>query len=320
MEKEIVLAVDIGGTNTKLGYVDREGNVLSHSTILTEADKPSDNFFTRLKTEAQLLLGSIKQDVNLRGVGIGAPNGNYYKGTIEQPPNLSWNFVDVVSTIKQWYDVPVAVTNDANAAALGEMLFGCAKGMKHFIEITLGTGVGSGIVVDGALVYGHDGYAGELGHTVVDPEGRLCGCGKKGCLETYASANGIRRTAEELKTLRNMPSILNTIPFEQLTAKLVYEAAQQNDVIALETFELTGKYLGMKLADAVAHTSPEAIILFGGVTEAGKYIFEPTKRWMEYYLFPVFRNKVKLLKSGLPQNYAAILGAAALVWNELEKQ
>lgn len=318
-ETQIVLGIDIGGTNTKLGYVDKAGNVLAHSSISTEAQKPSEIFFERLHAEAERLRATISPEARLVGIGVGAPNGNYYTGTIEQPPNLSWKFVDVVKTLQQWYAVPVVLTNDANAAALGEMLFGVAKGMKHFIEITLGTGVGSGLVVDGALVYGHDGFAGELGHTVVDPEGRLCGCGKKGCLETYASANGIRYTVEELKQLTTQPSLLRDIPFEQLTAKAVYEAALRGDVLAREAFERTGKWLGMKLADAVAHTSPEAIILFGGVTEAGEYIFEPTRRWMEHFLFPVFRKKVRILKSGLPKSYAAILGAAALIWNEVSR-
>lgn len=318
-DRTIVLGVDIGGTFTKLGYVARNGTVLTHISIPTEAQKPAEEFFERLVAEAEKLRASLQQEYSLAGIGIGAPNGNYYRGTIEQPPNLSWKFVDVVGTLRRWYDIPIALTNDANAAALGEMLFGAARGMKHFIEITLGTGLGSGIVVNGELVYGHDGFAGELGHTVVDPEGRSCGCGKRGCLEQYASATGIIRTVEELLTTTSIPSSLRSIALEHLTAKDVYDAAMGDDSLAREVFERTGKYLGIKLADAVAHTSPEAIILFGGVADAGELLFAPTKRWMEEYLFPIFRNKVKILPSQLPRGTAAILGSAALVWNELQK-
>ncbi|MCX7983902.1 MAG: ROK family protein [Bacteroidetes bacterium] len=316
----VVLGVDIGGTYTKLGYVNREGKVLVHTSLPTEAQKPAEKFFTRLVGEAESLRASLPQASVLVGIGIGAPNANYYRGTIEQPPNLSWKYVDVVQTLRQWYAIPIALTNDANAAALGEMLFGTAQGMKHFIEITLGTGLGSGIVVNGDLLYGHDGFAGELGHTVVDPEGRMCGCGKKGCLEQYVSATGIKRTTEELLCSWTAPSLLRSIPIHQLTSKDVFEAACRGDELAKEVFERTGKYLGIKLADAIAHTSPEAIILFGGVAEAGVLLFEPTRRWMEAYLFPVFRNKVQLLPSKLPSGTAAILGAAALIWKELEKQ
>jgi len=318
MGKKIVIGVDIGGTNTKLGFVDKEGNILAHTSIATNAHHPAYEFFTRLNSEAKKLQHELPKDLELVGIGIGAPNGNYFKGTIEYPPNLSWGYVNVVQLLRQWYNIPIAITNDANAAALGEMQFGAAKGMKHFIEITLGTGLGSGIVVDGALVYGNDGFAGEIGHTIVDPNGRLCGCGRQGCLETYASAGGICRTVEELKQLRSTPSVLRSIPIEELTSKKVFEAAEAGDELAKEAFEFTGKILGMKLADSVAHTSPEAIILFGGVAEAGEWIFAPTRRWLEHFLFPIFRNKVKLLHSGLPRGSAAILGSAALIWNEIQ--
>ncbi|HOV98100.1 MAG TPA: ROK family protein [Bacteroidota bacterium] len=318
MGKRIVLGVDIGGTNTKLGFVDNEGNILAHTSIATNAHNPADEFFNRLNSEAEKLHHELPKDLELVGIGIGSPNGNYFKGTIEHPPNLSWGYVNVVQLLRQWYDIPIAITNDANAAALGEMQFGAAKGMKHFIEITLGTGLGSGIVVDGTLVYGHDGFAGEIGHTIVDPNGRLCGCGRQGCLETYASAGGICRTVEELKQLRSTPSVIRSIPIEELTSKKVFEAAEAGDELAREAFEFTGKILGMKLADSVAHTSPEAIILFGGVAEAGEWIFAPTRRWLEHFLFPIFRNKVKLLHSGLPRGSAAILGSAALIWNEIQ--
>lgn len=318
-QKEAVLGVDIGGTNTAFGYVDRTGNLLAEATIATEAHRPADEFFERLHNQAEILFESKKEDIKLVGIGLGAPNGNYYKGTIEQPPNLSWEFVDVVALLHRWYSIPIALTNDANAAALGEMLFGAAKGMKDFIVITLGTGLGSGIVANGELIYGHDGFAGEIGHTIVDPNGRQCGCGRRGCLETYASASGIRRTVEELLKTPAPPSELREISLENITSKRIFEAAQRGDKLALEAFELTGRYLGLKLADSVAYTSPEAIILFGGLAAAGDFIFSPTKKYMEEFLLGIFKNKVRLLPSGLPKGNSAILGAAALMWKELLK-
>jgi len=318
-QKETVLGIDIGGTNTKFGYVDQNGNLLAEGDMLTEAHRPADEFFERLHIQAENLFASKKNELKLVGIGLGAPNGNYYKGTIEQPPNLSWGYVNVVEMLRRWYTIPVALTNDANAAALGEMLFGAAKGMKDFIVITLGTGLGSGIVSNGELIYGHDGFAGEIGHTIVDPDGRQCGCGRRGCLETYASASGIRRTMEELLKKPTPPSELRQIDFEQITSKRIFEAAQRGDKLALEAFEITGRYLGLKLADSVAHTSPEAIILFGGLAAAGDFIFSPTKKYMEEYLLGIFKNKVRLLPSSLPKGNAAILGAAALMWKQLLK-
>jgi glucokinase len=318
-QKEVVLGVDIGGTNTKFGYVDKSGNLLAEGEMPTEAHRPAEEFFERLHNQAEILFESKKENLKLVGIGLGAPNGNYYKGTIEQPPNLSWKFVDVVTLLHRWYSIPIALTNDANAAALGEMLFGAAKGMKDFIVITLGTGLGSGIVANGELIYGHDGFAGEIGHTIVDPNGRQCGCGRRGCLETYASASGIRRTVEELLKMPAPPSELREISLESITSKRIFEAAQRGDKLALEAFELTGRYLGLKLADSVAHTSPEAIILLGGLAAAGDFIFVPTKKYMEEFLLNIFKNKVRLLPSGLPQGNSAILGAAALIWKELLK-
>jgi len=319
MLSKVVLGVDIGGTYTKLGFVTEQGKVLVKAEIPTEAQKPAQNFFERLHAEATRLFQHIKTNYELAGIGLGAPNANYYKGTIEQPPNLSWGYVDVVNTLKQWYKVPIALTNDANAAALGEMLFGAAKGMKDFIVITLGTGLGSGIVANGQLIYGHDGFAGEIGHTIVVPNGRLCGCGRRGCLETYASATGICKTVVELLQASDVTSELRLVPVEKLTSKHVYEAARNGDKLALEAFEKTGYYLGFKLADSVAHTSPEAIILFGGLAKAGDFIFKPTKKYLEENLLGIFKNKVKLIPSGLPEGETAILGAAALIWIELKK-
>jgi glucokinase len=316
---EVVLGVDIGGTNTKYGYVDRQGNLLAEGEMLTDAHKPADEFFGRLHNEADKLFASKKNQLKLIGIGLGAPNGNYYKGTIEQPPNLSWKYVDVVATLKRWYTVPAALTNDANAAALGEMLFGAAKGMKDFIVITLGTGLGSGIVSNGELIYGHDGFAGEIGHTIVDPNGRQCGCGRRGCLETYASASGICRTVKEFLKEPVPTSELRDLNPENITSKLIFEAAKRGDTLALKAFDETARYLGLKLADSIAHTSPEAIILFGGLAAAGDYIFIPTKKYMEEYLLGIFKNKVKLLPSSLPKGNAAIFGAAALMWKQLLK-
>lgn len=318
--KDVVLGVDIGGTNTKLGYVDGKGKVLIKIEIPTEASKPAEDFFKRLHYAAENLFRDIKNSCSLVGIGLGAPNANYYKGTIEQPPNLSWGFVNVVETLKQWYSIPIVLTNDANAAALGEMLFGTARGMKDFIVITLGTGLGSGIVSNGQLIYGHDGFAGEIGHTIVVPNGRECGCGRRGCLETYASATGICRTIRELMETASISSELSSIPPEDLNSKHIYEAAIKGDKLALEAFDKTGYYLGFKLADSVAHTSPEAIILCGGLARAGDFIFKPTKKYLEENLLGIFKNKVRLLPSELPAGETAILGAAALIWNEIKKK
>ncbi|MGB9663444.1 MAG: ROK family protein, partial [Ignavibacteria bacterium] len=315
--KQLVLGIDIGGTNTKFGLIDQVGNDYLMGSISTNADQPADNLFNRLFQEFDKLKKDLKFDFDLVGIGIGAPNANYYKKTIEYPPNLNWGYVEVEKLIRKFYTQTIALTNDANAAALGEMYYGAAKGMKDFIVITLGTGLGSGVVVNGNLVYGHDGFAGEIGHTVYDPEGRLCGCGKKGCLETYASAPGIKRTVFELLARTNYPSIFREISFEQLDAKMITDAALKGDRIALEAFEFTAKVLGIKLADAVANTSPEAIILFGGLANAGDLLLIPTKKYMEEYLFHVFRNKVKLLKSELNEGKSAVLGAAALIWHEI---
>lgn len=318
VKTDVTLGVDIGGTNTVFGYVDRSGRCVADSLMPTNAHEPSERFFTRLHNAAEELFEPIADQCTLKGIGIGAPNANYYKGTIEEPPNLNWGFVDVISTMKKYYHVPIALTNDANAAALGEMLFGAAKGMKDFIVITLGTGLGSGIVANGAMIYGSDGFAGEIGHTTVNPDGRVCGCGRQGCLETYASASGIRRTVLELLCTETVESELREIAFNDLTAEMVSEAARHGDPIACKAFEITGEILGLKLADAVEHLSPEAIVLFGGLAKAGDLLFEPTRRSLEKHLLNIFRNKVKILPSGLTGGNSAVLGASALIWNELK--
>jgi glucokinase len=315
---KVVLGIDIGGTNSKFGFVDRDGNCLARTSIPTNADQPAEAFFKRLQKSSKLLLGSLTPKYDLAGIGIGAPNANYYKGTIEHPPNLSWGYVDVRAELGKYFDVPVAITNDANAAALGEMLFGAAQGMKDFIVITLGTGLGSGIVANGELIYGADGFAGEIGHTTVDPNGRECGCGKRGCLEAYCSATGLCRTVQELICNTVEPSELRSVSYEKITAENICEAALRGDRLALQAFEACGDILGLKLADSVAHLSPEAIILFGGLTSAGDLIFNPTRRSLEAHLYPIFRKRVKLLPSRLVEGTIAILGAGALLWKSLD--
>ena len=318
--KELVIGIDIGGTNTKVGIVDREAKIHLHFDFPTLSERPAEYLFERIYRKLEEEKSLLPAKSSLVGVGIGAPNGNYFTGGIENPPNLKWGSVNLVKIADQFFNLPAALTNDANAAALGEMQFGTAQGMKNFIEVTLGTGLGSGIIVNGNLVYGHDGVAGEMGHVIVVKGGRLCGCGRRGCLETYVSAPGLIRTVFELLARDNAPSVLREVPFEDLTSKMVYDAALQGDRVALEAFNFTGKILGEALADAVAYFSPEAIILFGGLAAAGDYIFVPTKNYMEKSLLPIYRNKVKILSSGLPESDAAILGAAALIWNDLEKK
>jgi glucokinase len=320
MKTEVVLGIDIGGTNTVFGFVDKEGKQIAESSVPTNRDEYASFLFARLFAKVKDIYQGISGKYTLIGIGIGAPNANYYKGTVELPPNLNWGVVNILEIVKQYYDLPAAITNDANAAAIGEMEFGAAKGMKNFIVITLGTGVGSGIVVDGKLVYGHDGFAGEIGHSTVFLNGRQCGCGKKGCLEAYTSASGIKRTYYELLSNSREESVLCKIAFDDLNSIMIYEAAMNGDKIALETFEYTAKILAVKLADAVAHTSPEAIFLYGGIATAGDLLFTPTKKYMDEYLLGIFKNKVKLLPSGLKNGETAVLGASALIWNELKNK
>lgn len=320
-QDEIVLGVDIGGTTTAFGFVDRNGRLLRHAVIPTLADEPAEALLARLYKGVETLRAGVAPGLKWKGVGIGAPNANYLCGTVENPPNLKWGErVPLAELVRSRYDLPVVITNDANAAALGEMYYGGARGMQDFMVITLGTGLGSGIVVHGELVYGASGFAGELGHTIVDPEGRECGCGKRGCLETYVSASGLCRTAFALLAESRDASPLRGRSFQQLTSRDIYEAACAGDAIALQTFERTARILGMKLADAVAHTSPGAIFLFGGVAAAGELLLTPTRRYLEEFLFPPYRGKVQLLISEMEEGVSAILGAAALVWHEVERE
>lgn len=324
--KKVAIGVDVGGTNTAIGVVDIEGNVMIKDNIATATHGDFDKFIADLATAIKQLIKSAKlinEEIEIIGIGIGAPNGNYYSGTIEYAPNLSFKGVlHFVELLKKYFpELPaLALTNDANAAAIGEMIYGGARGMKNFVMYTLGTGVGSGVVVNGDLVYGHDGFAGECGHTTLIPGGRVCGCGSLGHLEAYCSAPGMKRTAFELMAHYNaVDSQLANKSFLELDSRMIYDAAIAGDKIAKMVFEKTGQWLGQGLADTVHHLSPEAIFLFGGPTAAGELIFKPTKESMESHLLPIFKNKIKILPSELKPGDAAIVGASALAWKELEK-
>ncbi|MBD3223085.1 MAG: ROK family protein [Caldithrix sp.] len=318
-QKEYVLGVDIGGTNTVFGLVNRNGHVKEEITITTDAQKGAEQLFSRITDRIHSVLNNGITTSSIKAVGMGAPNANYFKNTIENAPNLGWKFVDVKKIFGQYLAKPLFITNDANASALGEMHFGAAKGMKNVIVITLGTGLGSGIIVDGDLVYGHDGFAGELGHVCVIPNGRQCKCGLNGCLETYVSASGLKRTVHELLAKNIGESILRHNSIEDLEAVHIAEAAEKGDAIAQEAFEFTGKMLGISLASFIAFSRPQAIILFGGLARAGQLLFEPTIRHMNNHVLPLFRDKIDVIPSGLHNGNSAVLGAAALAWHGLER-
>jgi glucokinase len=317
--KKFAVGIDIGGTNTKFGIVDREGTILTQGRMLTNARDTVQGFIEELYQHLSPMIEQSGGVNAFTGIGIGAPNGNYYTGNIEHAANLKWKgIVPLAAMIQERFGMNVKLTNDANAAAAGEQQYGCAKGMRDFITITLGTGVGSGIFINGRIVLGHDGFAGELGHTIIRPGGRLHpGTGIRGPLEAYASATGVRETALEM--LRDHPtkkSLLRDISPEELTSEKVYECAIKGDEIAKEIFAFTGQLLGEALANFVMFSSPEAIVLFGGLTRAGDLILNPTRNAMEANLVQVFKNKVKLVFSNLKEADAAILGASALIWEE----
>ena len=317
---KVVVGIDIGGTNTVFGFVDRAGQILAIDQITTTHYDEPEVFVAALYEKMMITLPRVGREVEILGFGIGAPMGNINKGTIEYPADLPWKgIIPLAEIFSRHTTLPVIVTNDANAAAVGEMVYGGAKGMKNFVVITLGTGLGSGFVVDGKLVYGHDGFAGEIGHTSIRPgmSNRDCGCGRKGCLETYVSATGLKRTVLKIMADRLDDSELRRFSFEELDSKKIYEAARRGDPIALEAFEHTGAMLGFKLADVVAHTNPEAIFLFGGLALAKELIFEPAQEHMERNLLHIYRDKVKLLPSELSTQNAAVLGASSLVWQEM---
>lgn len=315
MEKPYVIGVDLGGTNTVFGVVDARGNVVVNASIKTATHNDIELYLNDLTAGLNMLIEQVGGKDMIRGIGIGAPNANYFSGCIEFAPNLPWKGkIPFAEMIRERLGIPVAITNDANAAAIGEMTYGAARGMKDFIVITLGTGVGSGIVVNGQLVYGHDGFAGELGHMIVRRNGRMCGCGRQGCLETYTSATGVARTAREYLSIRSEDSLMRSVPVDQITSKDVYDAAMKGDTLALEIFESTGAILGESFADFITFSSPEAIILFGGLAKSGDLLMNPIKHHMEKNLLKIFQGKTKLLFSQLKESDAAVLGASALGW------
>ena len=321
-KKQVVVGIDIGGTNTVFGFVDRDGHILIDDKIKTANYDEPEVFVAALYEKIMIAMPKIGYDVEIVGFGIGAPMGNINKGTIEYAADLPWKgIIPLAEIFKKHTNLSIIVTNDANAAAVGEMIYGGARGMKNFIVITLGTGLGSGFVVDGKLVYGHDGFAGEIGHTAIRPgeSNRDCGCGRKGCLETYVSATGIKRTVLKILADKLEPSELRKYSFEELDAKIIHDAAKNGDAIAKRAFEHTGRMLGFKLADVVATTNPEAIFLFGGLALAKDLIFEPTKEYMEQNLLSIYKGKVKLLESELSTQNAAVLGASSLIWSEKEQ-
>jgi len=315
---QVTLGIDIGGTNTVFGLIGEDGKQYYHNSVKTEADRDPELLFNKIYDHVNSFVENSEMD--LLGIGVGAPNANYYTNKIENAVNLSWGTVNVVDILSKLFDTPAFITNDANAAALGEKQFGEAEGMEDFIEITLGTGLGSGIVVNGELVYGHDGFAGELGHIKVIENGRECGCGNRGCLETYASATGLVRTTLEFLSKFKSESELRDIPPNKLTSKKVYKYAQKGDKIAQQAFSETGRILGRALANFVAALSPEAIILYGGLANANDLIVGPVKEALEKNVMSTFKNKVDILISGLPEDKAAVMGTAGLAWHEIQKE
>lgn len=315
--KPYVLGIDIGGTNTVFGLVDARGVVIASSSIKTAKHAKLDDYLDELHKEATRLIEANDAVGKIHGIGIGAPNSNYFTGTIDDGVNLPWPTpIPLAKLVSEKFGIPVAITNDANAAAIGEMTYGAARGMKDFIMITLGTGVGSGIVIDGKVVYGHDGLAGELGHMIIKRNnGRLCGCGRTGCLEAYCSATGVARTAREFLEIRsNEPSLLRNIPVDEITSKDVYDAAVNGDKLAKDVFEYTGKILGEALADMMVFSSPSAFILFGGLAKSGELLMKPLRNAMDKSMLGCFKGKAKVMLSELKEADAAVLGASALGW------
>ena len=311
-----VIGIDVGGQTTKLGVVDARGTVLAQTVIRTDNHSTVEPYIEDVAEAVNKIIADAKAEGEIRGIGVGAPNGNYYTGNIESAPNLPWahSTVEFAKLLSEALNgLPVALTNDANAAAVGEMTYGAARGMKNFIMITLGTGVGSGIVINGEVVYGHDGFAGELGQTAaVRNNGRVCNCGKTGCLETYCSATGVARTAREWLELTDEPSVLRSL--DSIASKDVYDAAKDGDKLALKIFEFTGKMLGRSFSDFIAFSAPEAIVLFGGLARAKEFLREPIETAMNENVLPLWRNNVKIVFSQLKESDAAILGASALAW------
>lgn len=316
-QKPFVIGLDLGGTNSVFGIVDQRGNILTTNSIKTRAYKTAEDFVAAGVEALKPIVAKVGGIDQIKAMGIGAPNGNYYSGTIEFAPNVPWGHEGVVPLAKMFSDklgIPVALTNDANAAAIGEMQYGVARGMKNFIMITLGTGVGSGIVVDGRVVYGSDGFAGELGHTIIRPDGRPCGCGRKGCLETYCSATGVARTAREFLKESDEPSLLREMNPEDITSLDVSIAASKGDALANRVYEFTGAILGEACSDFMAFSSPEAFVFFGGLTKAGDLLMKPLRKAYDEHVLKIYKNKAQFLISSLDDASAAVLGASAIGW------
>jgi len=320
MEKEVVLGIDIGGTHTKLGLVTKTGSILKHTKFDTEAKKPFEVFLKKLEAEVNSLTMALNSDQAIVAIGVGAPNANSRTGNMEHPANLRWgDRVPLAQAIRDLFELPVSIANDANAAALGELEFGMGKGLHNFVVLTLGTGLGSGIISNGKLLIGEHGMAGELGHVNVNstPNARQCNCGLKGCLETYVSVTGMRRTIFELIAEMTDDSVLRSISFDDMTGEIISDAAIDGDAIALKAFELTSEALGIQMADTAAHLDPEAFILLGGLSKAGEILLKPTIATMEKNLFAAYKGKVKVLISDTPGDHA-VLGPAALGWREVQ--
>ncbi|MCH5220846.1 MAG: ROK family protein [Muribaculaceae bacterium] len=313
--KPYVLGIDIGGTNSVFGIVDARGNVIASSSIKTQKHAKFEDYLDELYEAAMRLFEDNDAVGKIQGIGIGAPNANYYDGTIADAVNLPWPNLPLAKLVSDKFGIPVAITNDANAAALGEMTYGAARGMKDFIMITLGTGVGSGIVVNGQVVYGHDGLAGELGHIIVKRNnGRQCGCGRVGCLEAYCSATGVARSAREFLEVRTEQSSLRNLPVDEITSKDVYDAAVNGDKLAMDIFNYTGNILGEAIADMMTFSSPEAFILFGGLAKSGELLLKPLREAMDRNMLSIYKGKAKVVLSELKEADAAVLGASALGW------
>ena len=317
IDKQYVIGIDVGGQTTKMGVVDARGQVLSQIVIRSDNHSDAESYLDEVAVALNKIIAEAGAEGQIRGIGIGAPNGNYYTGMVEMAPNLEWAKTRAVPVAEmlsaRMKGIPVALTNDANAAAVGEMTYGAARGMKNFIMITLGTGVGSGIVINGEVVYGHDGFAGELGHVrIVRNNGRLCGCGRTGCLEAYCSAMAVARTAREWHQMSDEPTLLRGL--DNITSKDVYDAAKEGDEMAIRIFNYTGRLLGEALADFINFSAPEAIVLFGGLARSKEFLTEPILSAMNGNVLEIWKDKVKLVYSSLKESDAAILGASALAW------
>jgi len=317
VKQKLTVGVDIGGTNTVFGFVEENGKCVFSSSITTNPDEEADLFISRLSNQIKEDFNHYSSNYSLSGIGIAAPMANHLNGTIETPSNIKWGKVNFVAKIEKYFEVPVAIINDANAAALGEYEYGLGKGLKNFIVITLGTGLGSGIIMNGNLLHGKGGLTAEFGHVIINPNGRHCNCGRTGCLETYASANGIRRTVFELMARYNEESELRNIPFSKISGQLINDLATKGDPLALRAFQYTGEILGIALANLAISFVPELIILFGGLADSDELLLDPTRKYFEKNLLQIYKGKIKIQRSSMENEMSAILGASSLISNEI---